>query len=69
MSESKRLLDAASRMIPGGVNSPVRAFRAVGGAPVFIARVEHLLGGFPRLVHRTVARTVDALLSPRSKTE
>src|SRR5256886_15462369 len=40
MSESKRLLDAASRMIPGGVNSPVRAFRAVGGAPVFIARAE-----------------------------
>src|SRR2546427_11849280 len=27
-------------MIPGGVNSPVRAFRAVGGAPVFIARAE-----------------------------
>ena len=38
MSESKRLLDAASRVIPGGVNSPVRAFRAVGGAPPFIAR-------------------------------
>jgi len=40
MSESKRLLDAASRVIPGGVNSPVRAFRAVGGAPPFIARGE-----------------------------
>src|SRR5438552_4072237 len=40
MSESKRLLDAASRLIPGGVNSPVRAFRAVGGAPPFIARGE-----------------------------
>src|SRR5258705_12147120 len=38
MSESKRLLDAATRVIPGGVNSPVRAFRAVGGAPPFIAR-------------------------------
>src|SRR5207245_9870975 len=38
MSESKRLLDAASRLIPGGVNSPVRAFRAVGGTPPFIAR-------------------------------
>ena len=37
MSESKRLLDAAGRVIPGGVNSPVRAFRAVGGAPPFIA--------------------------------
>ncbi len=40
MSESKRLLDAAARVIPGGVNSPVRAFRAVGGAPPFIARGE-----------------------------
>jgi glutamate-1-semialdehyde 2,1-aminomutase len=40
MSESKRLLDAAARVIPGGVNSPVRAFRAVGGTPPFIARGE-----------------------------
>jgi len=40
MSESKRLLDAAGRVIPGGVNSPVRAFRAVGGSPPFIARGE-----------------------------
>ena len=29
---------AAARVIPGGVNSPVRAFRAVGGTPLFIAR-------------------------------
>src|SRR5438270_2745358 len=28
----------ACRVIPGGVNSPVRAFRAVGGTPLFIAR-------------------------------
>ena len=40
MTESERLLDAAGRVIPGGVNSPVRAFRAVGGAPPFIARGE-----------------------------
>ncbi len=40
MSESKRLLDTAARLIPGGVNSPVRAFRAVGGQPPFIARAE-----------------------------
>jgi len=40
MSESKRLIDAAARVIPGGVNSPVRAFRAVGGAPLFVARAE-----------------------------
>ena len=30
--------DEAKRYIPGGVNSPVRAFRAVGGTPVFLAR-------------------------------
>lgn len=34
---SARLLDRAERLLPGGVNSPVRAFRAVGGAPVFIS--------------------------------
>ena len=34
---SARLLERAERLLPGGVNSPVRAFRAVGGAPVFIS--------------------------------
>jgi glutamate-1-semialdehyde 2,1-aminomutase len=33
---SASLLDRAERLIPGGVNSPVRAFRAVGGHPIFI---------------------------------
>ncbi len=37
---SRALFDRACRVIPGGVNSPVRAFRAVGGTPVFIARAE-----------------------------
>jgi glutamate-1-semialdehyde 2,1-aminomutase len=32
------LLARAERLLPGGVNSPVRAFRAVGGGPVFVAR-------------------------------
>src|SRR5579863_2858305 len=35
---SQALHAAASRVTPGGVNSPVRAFRAVGGTPRFIAR-------------------------------
>jgi glutamate-1-semialdehyde 2,1-aminomutase len=35
---SRRLLRRASELIPGGVNSPVRAFGAVGGTPRFIAR-------------------------------
>src|SRR6059036_552250 len=35
---SARMFAAASRIFPGGVNSPVRAFRAVGGTPLFISR-------------------------------
>src|SRR5690348_10223447 len=34
-SRSAELYERASRVIPGGVNSPVRAFRAVGGTPLF----------------------------------
>lgn len=37
---SKRLYKEACELIPGGVNSPVRAFKAVGGEPLFIARAE-----------------------------
>jgi glutamate-1-semialdehyde 2,1-aminomutase len=37
---SKALFERAVKALPGGVNSPVRAFRAVGGEPVFIARAE-----------------------------
>src|SRR5213594_1611192 len=40
MRDSKSLFEAASRLIPGGVNSPVRAFRGVGGEPFFVARGE-----------------------------
>lgn len=37
-TRSQQALEAAERLIPGGVNSPVRAFRAVGGVPRFIER-------------------------------
>ena len=40
MTRSEDCFAAAQRHIPGGVNSPVRAFRAVGGTPVFFARAE-----------------------------
>ena len=40
LDKSMELLAAAKDVIPGGVNSPVRAFRAVGGEPPFIARGE-----------------------------
>jgi len=35
---SRQLFEEAARYFPGGVNSPVRAFRAVGGEPFFVAR-------------------------------
>ena len=38
MSKSKILFEEANQYIPGGVNSPVRAFKAVGGEPVFVKR-------------------------------
>src|SRR5438093_7667859 len=34
--KSEELFTRAQRSIPGGVNSPVRAFKSVGGTPVFI---------------------------------
>lgn len=37
-ANSEHLFAAAQKVIPGGVNSPVRAFRAVGGQPLFIER-------------------------------
>ncbi len=37
-AESARLFARAQELLPGGVDSPVRAFRAVGGEPVFIER-------------------------------
>ncbi len=39
-TRSEALFDRAQRVIPGGVNSPVRAFRSVGGTPYFVARAE-----------------------------
>ena len=38
--KSQQLFDRACGLFPGGVNSPVRAFKAVGGTPVFLARGE-----------------------------
>ena len=40
MTRSHDLFQAASQHIPGGVNSPVRAFKGVGGDPVFFTRGE-----------------------------
>ena len=40
MSRNDQLFERAQRVIPGGVNSPVRAFRSVGGTPRFFVRGE-----------------------------
>lgn len=54
MSQSQELFEQARRYIPGGVNSPVRAFKGVGGDPVFIKRAEG-----PYLVDEDDRRYVD----------
>ena len=40
MRKSRELQERAARLLPGGVDSPVRAFRAVGGDPPFVQRAE-----------------------------
>lgn len=40
MTTNQELFDRARRVIPGGVNSPVRAFTSVGGTPYFVARAQ-----------------------------
>ncbi len=40
MVTNQGLFERARRVIPGGVNSPVRSFRSVGGTPYFVARAE-----------------------------
>jgi len=39
-TQSEALFELSQQVIPGGVNSPVRAFRSVGGTPVFFARAQ-----------------------------
>src|SRR5689334_5331934 len=40
IEQSKILFERAQRSIPGGVNSPVRAFKSVGGTPIFIQKAK-----------------------------
>ena len=37
---SSQLFKEAKKLIPGGVNSPVRAFKSVGGTPIFIKKAK-----------------------------
>ncbi len=58
MSRSSRWLERGEKVIPGGVNSPVRAFKAVGGSPPFIARGEGI-----EIVDEDGHRYVDCICS------
>jgi len=58
VSHSEELFRLACDVLPGGVNSPVRAFRGVGGTPLFIAR-----GVGPYLEDADGRRLVDLMLS------
>ena len=58
LTNSQRLFAEALTLLPGGVDSPVRAFRAVGGQPLFIDR-----GEGPYLVDVDGNRFVDYVLS------
>lgn len=43
MTRSTELFHQAQAIIPGGVNSPVRAFKGVGGDPIFLNKVKVLI--------------------------
>src|SRR4051812_48683577 len=55
---SEKLFAAAQRVLPGGVNSPVRAFKGVGGVPRFMVR-----GEGPYLIDADGNRYLDLVLS------
>ncbi|RME42975.1 MAG: aminotransferase class III-fold pyridoxal phosphate-dependent enzyme, partial [Chloroflexi bacterium] len=55
---SRELYAEAQQVLPGGVDSPVRAFRAVGGTPLFIER-----GQGPYLIDADGNRYIDYVLS------
>ena len=57
-SQSSKLYEAAQQHIPGGVNSPVRAFKGVGGNPIFIDRAAG-----PHLYDADGNRYIDYVLS------
>lgn len=77
VDQSRKLQARAEKMIPGGVNSPVRAFRAVGGDPPFIVRgqgahlwdadgnqyIDYIGSWGPQILGHAAAPVVDAVTS------
>lgn len=78
---SKRLFRRAVRVIPGGVNSPVRAFKAVGGNPLFIEKakgskiydadgnsyIDYVLSWGPMIIGHAHPKVVNALKTAAEK--
>jgi len=74
-ARSEELFARAQKLIPGGVNSPVRAFRGVGGTPPFIARgqgsriydvdgneyIDYVLSWGPLILGHSFPTVIDAL--------
>ena len=67
--KSEKLFAAASRILPGGVDSPVRAFKAVGGTPLFIARGARRAPRGRRRQHLHRLRDVVGPADPRPRAE
>jgi len=79
--QSRKLQRRAEQMIPGGVNSPVRAFRAVGGEPPFILRgqgshlwdadgneyIDYIGSWGPQILGHAAAEVVDAVCEAAKK--
>ena len=68
-ARSQKLFAAASRILPGGVDSPVRAFKAVGGTPVFVARAQGRTPRGRRRQHLRRLRDVLGSAHPRARAE
>lgn len=78
---SIELFQAAQQLIPGGVNSPVRAFKAVGGQPIFMERgsgcmiydvdgneyIDYVLSWGPMIVGHTHPQVTQALMDAAKK--
>ena len=75
MTRSEQWFGEAARLMPGGVNSPVRAFRGVGGSPFFVARgedarlvdvdgrsyIDYVMSWGPLILGHAPKRVLDAL--------
>ncbi|MEK6560607.1 MAG: glutamate-1-semialdehyde 2,1-aminomutase [Nitrospirota bacterium] len=79
--KSLELFEAAQKLMPGGVNSPVRAFKAVGGHPIFIDRasgclmydadgneyIDYVLSWGPMIAGHTHPKVTKALIEAVTK--